>query len=169
MKWKRRSPVNSHHKGQWRGSLMFSLIRSWANGWANHRAADDLKLHCTHYDGSVMIFMYSLLCPSLSKYVDYRSILGSRQNTVSYNMMTSSNGNIFRVTGPFCGEFNGPGEFPTQRPVTWNFDVFFDLLLNKRLSKQPWGWWFETLSWSLWRHCNDNAMFSRVTSVTVLY
>ena len=69
-------------------------------------------------------------------------------------MMTSSNGNIFRVTGPLCGEFTGPGEFPTQRPVTRSFDVFFDLLLNKRLSKQPWGWWFETLYWSLWRHCN---------------
>ena len=69
-------------------------------------------------------------------------------------MMTSSNGNIFRVTGPLCGEFTGPGEFPTQRPVTRSFDVFFDLRLNKRLSKQPWGWRFETLSWSLWRQCN---------------
>ena len=69
-------------------------------------------------------------------------------------MMTSSNGNIFRVTGPLCGEFTGPGEFPTQRPVTRNFGVFFDLRLNKRLSKQPWGWWFETSSWSLWRQSN---------------
>ena len=41
--------------------------------------------------------------------------------------MTSSNGNIFRVTGHLCGEFTGPGEFPTQRPVTQSFDVFFDL------------------------------------------
>ena len=70
-------------------------------------------------------------------------------------MMTSSNWNIFRVTGPLCGEFTGPGEFPTQRPVTRSFDVFFDLRLNKRLSKHSWGWWFETLSWSLWRHHND--------------
>ena len=70
-------------------------------------------------------------------------------------MMTSSNGNIFRVTGPLCGEFTGPGEFPTQRPVTRSFDVFFDLRLNKRLRKQPWGWWFETPSWSSWRHCNE--------------
>ena len=69
-------------------------------------------------------------------------------------MMTSSNGNFFRVTGPLCGEFTGPGEFPTQRPVMRSFDVFFDLRLNKRLSKQSWGWWFETPSWSLWRHCN---------------
>ena len=63
---------------------------------------------------------------------------------LSANMMTSSNENIFRVTGPLCGEFTGPGEFPTQRPVTRSFDVFFDLRLNKPLSKQPWGWWFET-------------------------
>ena len=48
-------------------------------------------------------------------------------------MMTSSNGKIFHVTGPLCGEFTGPGEFPTQRPVTRSFDVYFDLRLNKRL------------------------------------
>ena len=70
-------------------------------------------------------------------------------------MMTSSNGNISRVTGPLCGEFTGPGEFPSQRPVTRSFVVFFDLRLNKRLSKQLWGWWFEKQSRSLWRHCND--------------
>ena len=72
-------------------------------------------------------------------------------------MMTSSNGDIFRVTGHLCGEFTGPGEFPTQRPVTRSFDVYFDLRPNKRLSKQSWGWWFETLSWSLWRYCNETA------------
>ena len=72
-----------------------------------------------------------------------------------HSMMTSSNGNIFRVTGPLCGEFTGPGEFPTQRPVTQSFDVLFDLGLNKPLSKQLWGWRFETPSRSLWCHCND--------------
>ena len=45
-------------------------------------------------------------------------------------------------------------EFPKQRPVTRSFDVFFHLRLNKQLSKQSWGWWFETLSRPLWRHCN---------------
>ena len=50
-------------------------------------------------------------------------------------IMTSSNGNIFRVTGNLCGEFTGPGEFPAQRPVTRSFDVSFDLRPNKRLSK----------------------------------
>ena len=73
-------------------------------------------------------------------------------------MMTSSNGNIFRVTGPLCGELTGPGEFSTQRPVTRIFDVFFDLRLNKRLSKQPGGWWFEMPSWPLWRQCNVTCM-----------
>ena len=47
-----------------------------------------------------------------------------------------------------------PGEFPAQRPVTPSFDVCFDLRLNKRLSKQSWGWWFETQSRPLWRHSN---------------
>ena len=47
-----------------------------------------------------------------------------------------------------------PGEFPTQRPVTQSFDVSFDLRVNKRLSKQSWGWWFETLSRPLWRQCD---------------
>ena len=46
------------------------------------------------------------------------------------------------------------GEFPAQRPVTQSFDVFFDLRLNKRLSKQWWGWWFEMPSHPLWRQCN---------------
>ena len=48
------------------------------------------------------------------------------------------------------------GEFPAQRPVTRSFDVFFDLLFNKRLSKQSQGWWFETPSCPLW--CHRNAM-----------
>ena len=73
-------------------------------------------------------------------------------------MMTSWNGNIFRVTGPLCGEFTGPDEFPAQRPVTRSFYVFFDLRLNKRLSKQSWGWWSETPSSSLWRHRNDEQI-----------
>ena len=49
------------------------------------------------------------------------------------------------------------GEFPSRRPVTRSFDIFFDLRLNKRLSKQSWGWWFEGPSRSLWRHCNDHV------------
>ena len=46
------------------------------------------------------------------------------------------------------------GEFHTQKPVTQSFDVFFDLRLNKHLSKQSRGWWFETPLHPLWRHFN---------------
>ena len=53
-----------------------------------------------------------------------------------------------------AGNSQVPGEFPSQRPVTRSSDVFFDLSLDKRLSKQSWGWWFEMLSHPLWHHCN---------------
>ena len=69
-------------------------------------------------------------------------------------MKMSSNGSIFRVTGPLRWELTGHRWIPAQRPVTWSFDVFSDLHLNKRLSEQLWGWWFETLSHSLWSHYN---------------
>ena len=54
-----------------------------------------------------------------------------------------------------------PGEFPTQRPVTRGFDVYFDLRPNKRLSKQSLGWWFMTLSCPLWRHRNGTNQLPR--------
>ena len=47
------------------------------------------------------------------------------------------------------------GEFPAQRLVTQSFGVLFDLQLNKRLSKQSRGWWFETTSRLLWRPGNN--------------
>ena len=62
-----------------------------------------------------------------------------------HHRMTSSNGNMFRVTG----------HLPAQRPVTRSFDVLFDLGLNKQLTQQSWGRWFETLSRPLWRRCNE--------------
>ena len=61
----------------------------------------------------------------------------------------------FRVTGHLCRHSVVTAELPAQRPVTRSFDVFFDLRLNIRLSKQSWGWWFETLLRPWWRHCND--------------
>ena len=64
----------------------------------------------------------------------------------------------------YVGNSPVPGELPTKRPVTRSFDIFFDLRLNKRLSKQTWGWWFETLSCPLWRHRNDIVCSSRFLS-----
>ena len=55
------------------------------------------------------------------------------------------------------------GEFPSQRPVRRSFlEVFIDLRLNKRLSKQSWGRWYKTpLRW-LWRYCNETANYAHV-------
>ena len=50
-----RSPVNSPHKGQWRGALMFSLIFAWINRSVNNGEAGDLRRHRAHYDVTVMI------------------------------------------------------------------------------------------------------------------
>ena len=49
-----RGPVNSPHKDQWRGALMFSLICVWINGWVNNREAGDLRRYRAHYDVTVM-------------------------------------------------------------------------------------------------------------------
>ena len=64
-----------------------------------------------------------------------------------------------------CAE-NSPvnSEFPSQRPVMWSFDVFFDLPLNKSLSKQLWGWWFEIPLCSLWCHCNGQHALGTMQS-----
>ena len=63
------------------------------------------------------------------------------------------------------GARNSPvtGEFQSQRPLTWNFDVFFDLRMNKRLSKQSWGWCFEPAFCSLWRHCYADPVICKAT------
>ena len=57
----RRSPVNSPHKGQWRGALVFSLICTWTNDWAKNRDAGDLGLHHAQYDVTVMFCTVALL------------------------------------------------------------------------------------------------------------
>ena len=60
----------------------------------------------------------------------------------------------------FCAG-NSPvtGEFPPQRPVTRSFDIFFEIRMNKQLSKQSRRWWFETSSRSLWRHCDVSTTY----------
>ena len=58
-----------------------------------------------------------------------------------------------------------PVNSPHKWPVTRSFDVFFDLCLNKRLSKQSWGWWFETPSCPLWRHRNAHTLWHYFTGL----
>ena len=81
-------------------------------------------------------------------------------NTHDKIMMTRSNGDIFRVTGPFWGKPPVMLGLPSQRPVTRGFDVFFYLRLSKPLSKQSRHRWFEVPSRWLWRHCNVLKLFN---------
>ena len=55
------SPVDSSHKNQWHGVLMFSLICAWTNGWANNRDASDFRRHGAHYDVTVMKLYYVMI------------------------------------------------------------------------------------------------------------
>ena len=69
-------PVNSPHKGQWRGTLMFCLIYIWINDWVNNRAAGDLRRHRSHYDVTLMksgkiLLVLSTKTIDLSKYFDF--------------------------------------------------------------------------------------------------
>ena len=85
-----------------------------------------------------------------------------------WDMMTSSNGDIFRVTGHLCGEFTGPPRcIPRTKASDAELWCFFYLRLNKRLSKQSWGWWFETPSYPLWRHRNDRDKMVTISQARV--
>ena len=120
-----RSPVNSPHRGKWRGALMSHLDCAWTNSWANKGDAGDLGRHCAQCDVTVMCrgtWVVVYMC--------------SAANDICRPMMTSSNGHIFRNTGHLCGEFTGPRWIPHTKQVTRSFDVFFDLRPKKRLSKQ---------------------------------
>ena len=83
-----------------------------------------------------------------------RLFSGDMRVVLANDMMASSNGNI-ALLAICAGNSPVTGEFPTQRPVTRSFDVLYDLRLNEQLSKQSWGWWFETPSSQLWRHSNE--------------
>ena len=77
---------------------------------------------------------------------------------------------IFSALLALCAG-NSPvtGEFPSERPVTRSFDVSFDLRLNKRFSKQSWGWWFETPWHSLWRDWNAIHDLWYQTKISTLF
>ena len=76
-----RSPVNSPHKGQWRGALMFPLICVWINGWANNREAGDLRRYRAHY--VVTVLMYDN--PDLQRKYDHYAKPGMVGNKMVLN------------------------------------------------------------------------------------
>ena len=72
------SPVNSPHKGQWRGALMFSLVCAWTNDWVNNRDADDLRRH--------RVLMFSLICARMNDWVNNREVGDLRRNPAHYDV-----------------------------------------------------------------------------------
>ena len=104
-------------------------------------------------------------CPTGSKPLPESMVTGSPRFTHMDSHLATSwwcyQMETFSALLAICaGNSRVHGEFPSQRPVTRSFDVFFDLRLNKRLSKQSWGWWFETLSSLLWCHSNVDGIKS---------
>ena len=95
----------------------------------------------------------TIFCPC-ARLISLRYTSDAKKATCG--IVTSSNGSIFRVTVHLCAEFTGPRLIPRTKPGTRIFAVFFDLRLNKRLGKQSWDWWFETLWRPLRCHCNVN-------------
>ena len=101
-----RSPVNSPHKGQWRGYLMFSLICVWINGWANNREAGDLRRYRAHYGVTVMYITrdhWNATWASLR----FKSSANRLFLFISLLRPKTKITPKFRITGPLWGESTG--------------------------------------------------------------
>ena len=77
------SPVNSPHKGQWRGALMFSLICVWINGWVNDGEVGDLRCHRAHYDVMIMSFEDKQFFTSIFLWTSHKTV---HQTQSKYNI-----------------------------------------------------------------------------------
>ena len=93
-----RWPVNSSHKGQWRGTLVFSLICAWINCWINNREADDLRRHRAHYDVIVMTTDMSILCIV----DDDNSFYGLYRESITYTYTNCDVGLNFLSSSRVC-------------------------------------------------------------------
>ena len=132
---------------------LVSLTVSWTV-WS-HQQSYEIGCNCKKTGPNTIMLMTAILL-----YRHGYLALGWIATTNPDVMMTSSNGNIFRVTGHLCGEFTGHRWIPRTKASGAEIWCFLDLRPNKRLSKQSWGWWFETLLRPLWRHCNVSMWYN---------
>ena len=114
-------------------------------------------LHINVIDSSIMYKMIYTVFFNVRKLRHYPTWWRHQMETISAKLALCA------------GNSPVSGEFPSQRPVTRSFDVFFDLRLNKRLSKQSWGWWFETPSRPLWRQCNELHVLLRCCTFLICF
>ena len=117
---------------------------------------------------SIGIFVYQIR-PEISlnrkmilRYQSYHILLSMRQlHSICRKHDDVIKMETFSALLAICaGNSSASGELPAQRPVTRSFDIFFDLRLNKRLSKQSWWWWLEMPSCPLWRQCNGDIQLT---------
>ena len=94
-----RSPVNSPHKGQWRGALMFSLICVWINGWLNNREAGDLRRHCAHYGVTVMLGLRNIFAHILQGCSHWTSVHWGRNGLDMINSFPPNAACMRKSTG----------------------------------------------------------------------
>ena len=114
-----RSPVNSAHKGQWRGALMFSLICVWINGWVNNREAGDLRRDRAHYDVIVM--------PDVIVHVLIYGVI-----TVKVWKTKGCQFNNFIITGSTVSQYDNL----TVPPVTTNLSNWWLFVFSYHVSKR---------------------------------
>ena len=150
-----RSPVNSLHKGQWRGSLMLSLICVWINDWVNNREAGDLRRYRAHYDVTLMICLSLGLCKRLSdvwETVHYNDVIMGAiasqitSRTIVYSIVYSdadqrkhqSSTSLAFVRGIHRGPVNSSHKWPATRKmfpfddvVMWNSQWLHETIITQ--------------------------------------
>ena len=123
------------------------------------------------YVPQIIVFVVIWYQPILSIFTRLTLLLPSNTAPVEQSWRTSRwrhQMGTFSVLLALCaGNLPVTGEFPAQRPVTQSVDAFFDLRLNKFLSKQSWCWWFEMPSCPLWRHRDDGNEYLRAYDITI--
>ena len=136
-------PMNSPHKGQWRGALMFSLTCVWINGWINNREAGDLRRYRAHSDVIVMrnvvfqgwiTFFNSLWTMYAGKEMQFTFDVCV---SLSWNYDYAMTWNHVSHYWPFEGKGWSPMDFLHKRSVIRNLYAFVDVSLNQFFNK----WW----------------------------
>ena len=131
-----RPPVNSAHKGQWRGALMFSLICVSINGWVSNGGAGDLRRYRDHYDVIVMnwIKIERSAATKLHKVFDLMNTLSKSIGVQLQLMMTLWQGHIYRITDPLWDEFTRTKCQWCRAPMQFNVCSMGGLLHNNRMA-----------------------------------
>ena len=138
------SSMNSPHKGQRRGALVFSLICAWINGWANNREAGDLRCHRAHYDVSVMqmsYWLYHQLAHHILQFIDYNDVIMSAMTSeitsltiVCTSIYSGADQRKHQSSASLAfvwGIHRWPVNSPRKGPVTRKMFPFDDVIITR--------------------------------------